>query len=82
MNGQKIAVPSYQVRKGDVIQVREKSWTNEQIRHAVEATDSLNVPSWLELQADQFRGIVTDIPKREDLDLPTQGDLGKEAWSK
>lgn len=82
VNGKKIDIPSYQVRKGDVIQVREKSRKNEQIRQSVETAAGRGVPGWLELNADQFRGTVQDLPKREDIRLPIQEQLIVELYSK
>ncbi len=82
VNGRKINIPSYQVRKGDVIQVREKSRKNDQIRQAVETASGRGVPSWLTLNAEQFQGSVTDIPKREDIRLPIQEQLIVELYSK
>jgi small subunit ribosomal protein S4 len=82
VNGKKINVPSYQVRKGDVIQVREKSRKNDQIRQAVETAAGRGVPSWLQLEPEQFRGSVTDLPKREDIRLPIQEQLIVELYSK
>jgi small subunit ribosomal protein S4 len=82
VNGKKINVPSYQVRKSDVIQVREKSRKNDQIRQAVETAAGRGVPQWLQLEPDQFRGTVTDLPKREDIRLPIQEQLIVELYSK
>ena len=82
VNGKKINIPSYQVKKGDVIQVREKSRKNDQIRQAVETAAGRGVPSWLELNAEQFRGTVQDVPKREDIRLPIQEQLIVELYSK
>jgi len=82
VNGKKINIPSYQARKGDVIQVREKSRKNDQIRQAVETASGRGVPSWLALNAEQFLGTVTDIPKREDIRLPIQEQLIVELYSK
>src|SRR6266849_1552051 len=62
VNGKKINVPSYQARKGDSIQVRETGRRNGQIRQAVETASRRGVPSWLELNAEQFRGSVLDVP--------------------
>ena len=75
VNGRKINVPSYQARKGDVVQVREKSRKNDQIRQAVETASGRGVPSWLQLNPEQFLGTVTDLPKREDIRLPIQEQL-------
>lgn len=82
VNGKKVNIPSYQVRKGDVIQVREKSRKNDQIRQAVETATGRGIPAWLELNADQFRGAVVDLPKREDIRLPIQEQLIVELYSK
>lgn len=82
VNGKKVNIPSYQVHKGDVIQVREKSRKNEQIRQAVETAAGRGVPGWLELSAEQFRGAVQDLPKREDIRLPIQEQLIVELYSK
>ena len=82
VNGKKINIPSYQARKGEVIQVREKSRKNEQIRQAVETASGRGIPAWLELNPEQFRGTVLDVPKREDIRLPIQEQLIVELYSK
>jgi small subunit ribosomal protein S4 len=82
VNGKKINIPSYQVRKGDAIQVREKSRKNEQIRQAVETASGRGIPAWLQLNPDQFLGTVMDVPKREDIRLPIQEQLIVELYSK
>jgi len=82
VNGKKINVPSYQTRKGDTIQVREKSRKNDQIRQAVETAAGRGVPAWLQLEPEAFRGSVTDLPKREDIRLPIQEQLIVELYSK
>lgn len=82
VNGRKLNIPSYQVRKGDVIQVREKSRKNQQVRQAVETASGRGIPAWLELDAENFRGTVVDLPKREDIRLPIQEQLIVELYSK
>lgn len=82
VNGKKLNIPSYQVRKGDSVQVREKSRKNEQIRQAVETASGRGIPAWLQLNADQFLGSVVDLPKREDIRLPIQEQLIVELYSK
>ncbi|HEY3053042.1 MAG TPA: 30S ribosomal protein S4 [Thermoanaerobaculia bacterium] len=82
VNGRKLNIPSFQVKKGDVIQVREKSRKNDQVRQSVETAAGRGVPSWLELNAEQFRGTVQDVPKREDIRLPIQEQLIVELYSK
>jgi small subunit ribosomal protein S4 len=82
VNGKKINIPSFQAKKGDSIQVREKSRKNDQIRQAVETAAGRGVPSWLALNAEQFQGTVQDLPKREDIRLPIQEQLIVELYSK
>ena len=82
VNGKKLNIPSYQVRKGDAIQVREKSRKNNQIRQAVETASGRGIPSWLELDPENIRGTVLDLPKREDIRLPIQEQLIVELYSK
>jgi len=82
VNGKKVNIPSYQVRKGDVIQVREKSRKNDQLRQAVETASGRGIPSWLELNPEEFRGRVIDLPKREEIRLPIQEQLIVELYSK
>ncbi|HEY0787407.1 MAG TPA: 30S ribosomal protein S4 [Thermoanaerobaculia bacterium] len=82
VNGRKLNIPSYQVRKGDLIAVREKSRKNEQIRQSIETAAGRGVPVWLQLVPEQFQGSVTDLPKREDIRLPIQENLIVELYSK
>ncbi|HXI12971.1 MAG TPA: 30S ribosomal protein S4 [Thermoanaerobaculia bacterium] len=82
VNGKKLNIPSYQVRKGDVIQVREKSRKNLQVTLAVETASGRGIPGWLEMNPEQFRGSVLDLPKREDIRLPIQEQLIVELYSK
>ena len=82
VNERKLNIPSYQVRKGDVIRVREKSRKNDQVRQAIETAAGRGVPAWLELNAEQFQGRVLDLPKREDIRLPIQENLIVELYSK
>jgi small subunit ribosomal protein S4 len=82
VNGRKLNVPSYNVRKGQVVAVREKSRKNLLVQQAVETATGRGIPSWLELDAQQFRGTVVDMPKREDVRLPVQEQLIVELYSK
>jgi len=82
VNGKKLNIPSYQVRKGNVIQIREKSRKNEQIKVAVETAAGRGIPVWLQMNPEQFSGSVLDLPKREDIRLPIQEQLIVELYSK
>ena len=55
---------------------------HDQIRQSVETAAGRGVPGWLELNAEQFRGSVQDVPKREDIRLPIQEQLIVELYSK
>ncbi|MBW3671245.1 MAG: 30S ribosomal protein S4 [Acidobacteria bacterium] len=82
VNGRKVNIPSFQVRKGDVIEVREKSRKNEQIRRSIETASGRGVPMWLELKPEEFQGTVMELPNREDIRLPIQEQLIVELYSK
>ncbi|HVR43394.1 MAG TPA: 30S ribosomal protein S4 [Thermoanaerobaculia bacterium] len=82
VNDRKLNIPSYQVRKGDAIRVKEKSRKNDQIRQAIETAAGRGVPAWLQLVPEQFQGTVLDLPKREDIRLPIQENLIVELYSK
>ncbi len=83
VNGRKVDIPSYLVKVGDVIEVREKSRKLEVIKKALETTEARGgVPRWLELDKDNFRGVVADLPKREELTMPIQEQLIVEFYSR
>ena len=83
VNGRKVNIPSYLVKVGDVIEVREKSRNLEVIKKALETTEARGgVPRWLELDKDNFRGVVADLPKREELTMPIQEQLIVEFYSR
>lgn len=82
VNGRKLNIPSYQVRKGDSIQVREKSRKNDQIRLSIETASGRGIPNWLELDGESFSGAVRELPTREDIRLPVQEQLIVELYSK
>ncbi|MGV2385151.1 MAG UNVERIFIED_CONTAM: 30S ribosomal protein S4 [Thermobifida fusca] len=82
VNGRKVNIPSYQVRVGDRISIREKSRKIERIQQALEAVDRRGVPSWLEGDKEKFEGVVKGLPVREELTLPIQEQLIVELYSK
>lgn len=82
VDGKKVSIPSYQVRAGQAIQIREASRKNEQIRQSVESARGRGVPDWLELRAEDFAGRVTSLPTREDIKLPIQEQLIVELYSR
>ena len=82
VNGKKVNIPSYQVKQGDVIEVREKSRTITAITESLEAIVRRGVPQWLEITKENFKGEVKGVPAREDITLPIQEQLIVELYSK
>jgi len=70
VNGRKVNVPSYLVRVGDVIEVREKSRQIARINEALDGVMRRGVPSWVELERDAFKGTVKTIPVRAEMTTP------------
>jgi len=83
VNGRMVDIPSYLLKPGDVINVKEKSKGMERIKEALEGVARREMPSWLELEKDNFRGIVKGWPNREELTTPPiQEQLIVELYSK
>ena len=82
VNGQKVDVPSFLVKAGDVISVRESKKDNGAIKLAVETEAARPVPAWLEKDADKLSGKVIRLAAREDIDLPVEEHLIVELYSR
>jgi small subunit ribosomal protein S4 len=82
VDGRRVDVPSSQVKPGSVITLREKSRKNEAIKICLDTAAGRGVPPWLELDATQFQGTVTQLPTREDIPVPIQEQLIVELYSK
>jgi len=82
INGRKANIPSQLVNINDVIEVKEKSREIQAIQDALEAVVRRGVPPWLELDKDNFKGVVSSFPAREDLTMPMQENLIVELYSK
>ena len=82
VNGHKVDIPSYLVKAGDVIAVREIRKDNEAIKIAVEENGSRPVPAWLEKDQEKLSGKVVTLETREDIDLPVEEHLIVELYSK
>jgi small subunit ribosomal protein S4 len=82
VNGRVVDIPSYVVRAGDEIAVREKSRTLTVIASALEARKGQGVPEWLDLDAGQMTGRVLHIPSREAIPVPINEQLIVELYSK
>jgi small subunit ribosomal protein S4 len=82
VNGRKVNIPSYQVKIGDAIEVREKSRKTPLILEAMETVVRREMPSWLEVEGGNYRGIVKEFPNREELTMPINEQLIVELYSK
>ncbi|MBE3576763.1 MAG: 30S ribosomal protein S4 [Limnochordales bacterium] len=83
VNGKKVSIPSYEVRPGDVVSVREGSRELAVIKQNVEAARGRGVPEWLELSSDGYEGRVLAKPTREQIsDVPVQENLIVEFYSR
>jgi small subunit ribosomal protein S4 len=82
VSGKPVNIPSYLVKVGDDIQVREGSRKVERILDAMESIARRGVPQWLELDKDNYKGILKVLPTREELTMPVQEQLVVELYSK
>lgn len=82
VNGQKVNIPSYQVKAGDIVEVKEKSRSVQFITDSLDAVVRRGVPQWLELEKENMKGTVKNMPVREDLTMPIQEQLIVELYSK
>ena len=82
VNNKKVNIPSYRVKPRDVIEVREGSRKVKNILDAMETVIRRGIPSWISLEKEKFRGILTAVPNREDLTMPIQEQLIIELYSR
>ena len=82
VNGKKVDIPSYLVKAGDVISVREIRKDNGTVKLAVEANSARVIPDWIEKDEKNLGGKIVRLPKREDIDAPVEEQLIVELYSK
>ena len=82
VNGRKVDVPSYSVRVGDVVSVRQTSQKDAAVQHALEEVKGRGVPEWLSFDAERMSGRIMSLPTREQINLPVQEQLIVELYSK
>ena len=82
VNGKKVNIPSYRVKVGDVIALKEKDRTSEKFKATVEETKDRIVPTWLDAKKDEFSATVTRLPSTEDIDYEVATHLIVELYSK
>ena len=80
VNGKKVNIPSYAVKAGDVIKVKEKSTNSPKFKEVKEM--SITVPSWVSVDVEKLEGKVLSVPTREEIDTPIAEHLIVEFYSK
>ena len=82
VNGKRVNIPSYQVRVGDVVEIKEDAKSFERFKQVTEVTASRIVPEWLEGDIENLRGTVAALPARDQIDTDVQETLIVELYSK
>ena len=82
VNGKPVNVPSYLVKAGDVIEVREKSKNIQRFKDISEITAGRLTPDWVDVDKEALKGTVSQLPKREQIDVPVDEMLIVELYSK
>jgi len=82
VNGRKVDIPSFSVKLGDVVAIRQSSRETASIVHALEEVKGRGVPGWLQFDPEAMSGKVGSIPTREQINLPVQEQLIVELYSK
>jgi small subunit ribosomal protein S4 len=81
VNGKRVTIPSYQLRKGDVVEIRAKSRSMIVLRHNLDTLDRA-VPAWLDAVPNEVNATVRELPVREQIDVPVREQLIVELYSK
>ena len=82
VDGKRVNIPSYRVKPGQKIEIREKSKNNVQIKRAIELTNQTGIVDWVDVDKDKLFGIFTRIPERSEVEIPVEERLIVELYSK
>lgn len=82
VNGKCVNIPSYLVKAGDVIEVKEKVKSSQRYKDVLEVTGGRMTPAWLEVDQENLRGTVKELPSRAEIDVPVNEMLIVELYSK
>ena len=82
VNGKQVNIPSYLVKAGDVIEIKEKHKGCQRYKDILEVTGGNMIPDWLEVDAENLKGEVKELPKRDAIDVPVDEMLIVELYSK
>lgn len=82
VNGKCVSIPSYLISAGDVIEIKEKSKSLQRYKDIAEATNGRLVPEWMDVDQENFKGTIKELPSREVIDVPVDEMLIVELYSK
>ena len=82
VDGKRVDIPSYRVKAGQKIEIREKSKNNVQIKRAIELTNQTGIVDWVDVDKDKLFGVFTRIPERSEVEIPVEERLIVELYSK
>ena len=82
VNGKCVNIPSYLVKAGDTVEIREKSKSAQRYKDILEVTAGRMVPAWLESDQENLKGVVKELPTRDEIDVPVNEMLIVELYSK
>ncbi|MBR5579384.1 MAG: 30S ribosomal protein S4 [Lachnospiraceae bacterium] len=82
VNGKCVNIPSYLIKAGDVIEIREKSKSLQRYKDIIEVTGGRLVPAWMDVDQENFKGTIKNLPTREEIDVPVDEMLIVELYSK
>ena len=82
VNGKQVNIPSYLIKAGDVIEIKENCKGSQRYKDIIEVTGGRTVPAWVEVDQDNLKGEIKELPKREEIDVPVDEMLIVELYSK
>jgi len=82
VNGKCVNIPSYTIKAGDKIEIKEKFKNTQRYKDIFEVTDGRTVPAWLEANHEAFTGVIKEVPTRDQIDVPVNEVLIVELYSK
>ena len=82
VKGKQVNIPSYLIKAGDVIEIKEDCKGSQRYKDIIEVTGGRTVPAWVEVDQDNLKGEIKELPKREEIDVPVDEMLIVELYSK
>ena len=82
VNGKCVNIPSYLVKAGDVIEVKEKAKSAQRYKDVLEVTSGRLIPAWLDVDQENLKGVVKELPTRDEIEVPVNEMLIVELYSK